>query len=78
MPAASSSPPDHDEPQLEHVVERHAHYWIVEKHADPEASATDTLPCVGSGGPPSQVGHVAPPDHGLLPWYPKQHDPADE
>ena len=21
-----------------------------------------TLPCVGSGGPPSHVGHVAPPE----------------
>src|SRR5436190_4045102 len=29
--------PDHDEPEIEHVVERHAHYWVVEKHADPEA-----------------------------------------
>jgi hypothetical protein len=55
-------------------------------------------PCVGSGGPPSQVAHVAPPEkndtitgvcpqcghelvldeHGLLPWHPKQHDPAEE
>jgi hypothetical protein len=23
---------------------------------------TGTLPCVGSGGPPLQVGHVAPPE----------------
>jgi len=24
---------------------------------------TDSLPCVGSGGPPSQVANVAPPEN---------------
>jgi hypothetical protein len=29
--------PDHDAPEMEHVIERHPHYWVVEKHAEPEA-----------------------------------------
>jgi hypothetical protein len=55
--------PHHDAPELEHVVERHPHYWVVEKDADPGSRAWDTAqPCVASGGPPSQVAHVAPPE----------------
>jgi len=55
--------PDHDAPELERIVERRADYWVVEKAVDPEASATETMyPCVGSGGPPSHVAHVAPPE----------------
>jgi hypothetical protein len=29
--------PEHNAPELEQVVERHPSYWVVEKHADPEA-----------------------------------------
>ena len=29
--------PDHDAPELERVVERHSHYWVVEKALDPES-----------------------------------------
>jgi hypothetical protein len=29
--------PDHNAPEMERVVERHHHYWVVEKQADPEA-----------------------------------------
>ena len=55
--------PDHDVPDIEHVVQRYPHYWIVEKHVAPELRAGDTAqPCVGSGGPPSQVAHVAAPE----------------
>jgi hypothetical protein len=28
--------PDHDAPEIERVVERHAAYWVVEKHVAPE------------------------------------------
>jgi hypothetical protein len=29
--------PNHDAPEIEDVVERHADYWVVQKHAAPEA-----------------------------------------
>jgi len=29
--------PEHDAPEMERVVERQPHYWVVEKHLDPNA-----------------------------------------